>query len=312
MAITTHLVIQNNESTIATTLQSVVSLGPIVIADIGSNDKSIHICRQFKAQIYKLPNKNCRNILIEKSTTNWNLFLHPWEILAYGHKEIIEVNEGSSFYLQIFQNKDTISKEIRLWNKKYNIKFHNPVFETLLDHNSKFLENSCVYSQNHQTDYEKTFLEIEAWRKNQPTASEPYYYKACLLLNQGKYKEFLSAVDAYLFRKQDGIATINLKYYAALIYFYFNDLNKAIYHITGCIAVRPLMAEYWCLLGDLFYKANEFKKALAFYENAVILGKKRANLDEWPVEISKYKEYPERMIDNCKYMINNSSSYGSK
>ena len=62
----------------------------------------------------------------------------------------------------------------------------------------------------------------------------------------------------------------------------------------------------------VFYVDNDpYPYKATSYENAIILGKKRASLDEWPVEISKYKEYPERMIDNCKSMINNSSNYGS-
>lgn len=304
--------VQNDEHTITSTLQSIVSLGPILVADISSSDKTISICRQFKAEIFRLPKKNCMNILCDKSKTNWNLFLHPWEVLACGHKEIAEVHDGSSCYIQIFQNSvngDTISKEIRLWNKRYDIKFHNPVFETILDDKAIFLENSCIYAQLHELNYDKLLLEIEDWKKSQPTACEPYYYKACLLLNQGKYSEFLSTVELYLFRKMEGMATITLKYYAALIYLYFGDLNKSIYHITGCLVVCPLMAEYWCLLADIFYKANDFNKAYAFYQNAIILGRKRPSIDKWPVEIVKYKDYPEKMMESCKNMIKSSKSY---
>ena len=89
-----------------------------------------------------------------------------------------------------------------------------------------------------------------------------------------------------------------------------NNLNKAIFHITGCIAVKPLMAEYWCVLGDIHYRANQYKKALAFYENALILGSKRPGIDEWPVEISKYKDYPKKMIESCQSMLKGSKDYG--
>ena len=104
---------------------------------------------------------------------------------------------------------------------------------------------------------------------------------------------------------------MNIKYYAALIYLHLKDLNKAIFHIAGCIAVCPLMAEYWCLLGDIHYQANDYSKALAFYENGVILGSRRPNMDEWPVEISKYQEYPDKMIKSCQTMLKDSKDYGS-
>ena len=306
--ITTHLLVQNDKNTITTALQSVKSLGPIIIGNLGSTDGSIYICQQHDVEIYDITN---RNILTEKSTTDWNFFIHPWEILASGHQEMIEKTNSSSFYIQIFQN-DSISKEIRLWNKKSNIKFHNPVFESLADPKAEFLESAFLYSKKHSVDYEKQLKDIETWKKKQPTLAEPYYYQACVLLNQGKYKEFLFTADSYLFRKQSGIATVMLKYYTALIYLHFKDLNKAIFHIMGCIAVRPLMAEYWCLLGDIHYQAHEYKKALAFYENAIILGRKRPRLDEWPVEISKYQDYPEKMIQSCRTMLKDSKDYGSK
>jgi tetratricopeptide (TPR) repeat protein len=196
-----------------------------------------------------------------------------------------------------------------LWNKKIINKFHNPVFESLLDPQASYLEESCLYSKPHRVNYEQLLADINHWKKNQSTLAEPYYYQAMLLLSQGKFKEFLSAVDAYLFRKQTGAATVCLKYYAASVYMHFNDLRKAVYHLMGCIAVRPLMAEYWCLLGDVYYQTNEFKKALAFYENAIVLGRKRSNLDEWPVEISKYKIYPEKMFESCKSMLKDSKDY---
>ena len=306
MTITTHLLIQNDKALIIPALESIKSLGAIIIGNLGSNDGSIHICRQFGAEIYDVPQKNPRQYLSEKSTTDWNLFINPWEILVSGHDEIINKKENS--YIQIFQN-DIISKEIRLWSK---IKFHNPYFESLADPKAAFLETACLYSKSHSVDYKQSTLHAEQWIADQPTLAEPYYYHACLLLNQGKYKEFLASADSYLFRKKDGMATVNLKYYAALIHLHLNDLNKAIFHIIGCISVKPLMAEYWCLLGDIHYRASEYKKAMAFYENALILGSKRPGLDEWPVEITKYKEYPEKMINSCKSMLGGSKDYGSK
>lgn len=306
--ITTHIIVQNDAHTIVPALQSVISLGPILIGDIGSNDGTIQLCRQFQAEIYRLPAKKARNTLLEKSSNDWNFFIHPWEVLAYGQKEILSKSTGSSFYIQIFQN-DSISKEIRLWNKKIINKFHNPVFESLLDPQAGFLEESCLYSKPHSIDSDQLLTEIEHWKKNQSTLPEPYYYQAMLLLNQGKFKEFLASVDNYLFRKQTGVATVILKYYAAQVYMHFNDFPKSVRHLIGCIAVRPLMAEYWCLLGDIYYKTNDYKKALAFYENAIVLGRRRASLDEWPVEISKYKEYPEKMIASCKSMLEDSKDY---
>jgi len=90
---------------------------------------------------------------------------------------------------------------------------------------------------------------------------------------------------------------------------YLGDLNTAIKHILSCIATNPLMAEFWCLLGDIHYKLKSHIRAAAFYENAIILGEQRLKSDSWPIQISKYKEYPDRMMEKCKnYLENNLSN----
>ena len=38
-------------------------------------------------------------------------------------------------------------------------------------------------------------------------------------------------------------------------------------------------------------------KARAFYQNAIFLGRQRLRSDYWPLNYTKYKEYPEAMID---------------
>jgi tetratricopeptide (TPR) repeat protein len=69
------------------------------------------------------------------------------------------------------------------------------------------------------------------------------------------------------------------------------------------------MAEFWCLLGDIYYKQNKYEKSIAFYQNAMDLGSRRKNSDTWPLEISKYKTYPSKMINNCNKMINQKIYY---
>jgi tetratricopeptide (TPR) repeat protein len=92
-----------------------------------------------------------------------------------------------------------------------------------------------------------------------------------------------------------------IKYYSALIYFYINkDFASSVSNIIFCLEKNPTMAEFWCLLGDINFELKKYKKAFYFYENAIILGKLRVNDDELPVDIIKYKDYPEKMKINCK------------
>jgi hypothetical protein len=72
------------------------------------------------------------------------------------------------------------------------------------------------------------------------------------------------------------------------------------------------MAEFWCLLGDIHYSLlKEYDKAYSFYDNAIFLGKKRLKSDLWPMEISKYSDYPEEMKKSCNNKINKTIFLGN-
>ena len=46
-----------------------------------------------------------------------------------------------------------------------------------------------------------------------------------------------------------------------------------------------------------------------FYENALILGKKRLGSDRWPMDISKYEKYPKMMIDSCNKILSKNTDF---
>ena len=296
--LTTSIIVKNNEKTIRETLKSIVSLGNIIIGNDGSTDKAISICKEFPVKIYDLPKKNKRNFLLEKGS-DFNFYIEPWEVLTNGHQEIKELKTGS-YQIKLFQN-NLITKEIRFHNK--HLKFTNPVFETLIDNNAILLNKSLIYVKENKSDYVEQLKEINEWKSKNLMLSDPYYYQACILLQMKKYDDFIPIASHYLFLEKNGFASLMLKYYLSLVYFNKNDLNNAFQHIVGCLATKPLMAEFWCVLGDIFYKTKDYKRALYLYDNAVILGSKRLMTDEFPIEIKKYKEYPKKMIESCEKLL---------
>ena len=72
------------------------------------------------------------------------------------------------------------------------------------------------------------------------------------------------------------------------------------------------MAEFWCLLGDIYYAMNEYEKAYHFFQNALYVGQRRATNCDWFMEISKYKEYPEKMMTACSAAKRSTSLYVSQ
>ena len=250
-----------------------------------------------------------RNGLITQA--KWQMYLNSGETLAYGAQDVLEAINGTpeSYRLPIFQG-DIITKQIRLWHIERELKFSNPIFECLIDNEAKDL-NVIIYAT---TSTDPDALEyIKEWKAQFPTSPEPYYYEACVLLSQKKHNEFLSAAEQYLFRDKEKQMPVTMtRYYCAMVHCYVKkDAERAIKNLLSCLSVKPLMAEFWCLLGDVYYHLlKKYKKAASFYENALILGQNRLQSDDWPMEINKYKAYPAKMRASCEEIINNTRHMG--
>lgn len=309
--LTTHLMIQNNEETIVQTLESILPLQTkIIVADTGCRDKTVSICKSYGIPIIKvsaMPDRSAaRNELIKASQTEWQLYIEPWEILISGHDYIHDlVKSNVNYHFNVLQG-DTITKQVRLWRKNTTY-FVNPIFETLKDENSEYADVILYLEKKDQPD---TSI-IEKWKQTNPLAPDPYYFQACAALVQNKYKEFLTHAEYYLFHeRQQSISATMTRYYIGIVHcLVTNNLDAALQNALMCVAVQPLMAEFWCLLGDIYFQAREFEKSMAFYENAMLLGERRLKNDRWPMHVSKYDKYPQEMIESCKKIISNENKF---
>ena len=284
------------------------------MGDLGSSDGTVAICHKFGAIVVPFPaadnHSEVRNQLLSMSKTGWNFSLQPWEIIIAGHdliKNMVETSGCATYRMQVLRGQ-VITKEIRLSNKK--LKFSNPLYESITDDTASDLNDVIIYVKPHTQDHNEQLKKIERWKKNKPTAYEPYYYHAFILLEQRKYHEFIIMAEHYLFHQKQGIPSVMMRYYLAMVYLYeYSNVQSATKYTLECLATRPLMAEFWCLLGDIYYKTGDYEKAAAFYENAKILGGKRLKTDEWPLEITKYKQHPDQMLDSCKHLLEKSKIF---
>lgn len=304
--------IQNNELTIKETLDSLSSLNAqIIVGDIGSTDQTASICRKQGIKVTKIDCKqnrsSARNQLAALSESDWNLHLEPWETIIRGHEELEKLTIPGTFRCNVIQ-KTIITKPIRIWHKDKKINYKYPAFETIAGEG----QPTNIYIRANPPDMTIANLELlDKWKTDNPVATEPYYYKACILLTQGKYKEFLDVGNHFLFlEKKMTMASTMIKFYMATVHCYIEkSYQKAIDLLMHCLAHRPLMAEFWCLLGDIYYAIDQFDKAKCFYENAKILGSRRLNSDEWPFDIIKYKSHPDAMIESCNALFEKSQKF---
>lgn len=305
--LTTHLITKNNEQTIRRALKTLAPLQcQILVGDFGSTDKTLDICREFDCELYSLEGvkdySTARNLLIGKSSNDWQFYIEPWEGVIGGYKDL-QSPSGDMRFATIVQ-EEVATKSIRLFNKKCGSRFIRPYYESI-DPEVNPQHSSIVIGSETMSDFNCMEI-LTNWKLSEPTASEPDYYMACMYLAHRHYDQFLKLAEHYLFKEtMPTMPVIMTRYYVALVQCHIKKNGEAaLKHILKCLMVKPLMAEFWCALGDIyFYNRREVAHAVTFYENAIIMGSKRPKTDTWPVEMKKYNEYPEMMIANINKAI---------
>lgn len=304
--LTIQIIIQNNESSIEECLTSLSGLkAHIILADIGSTDKTLEICKKLghnpNSYAFADDYSKLRNKLIQPG---WNLMLEPWEVLIHGADVFEAITDVPFAYRVGIMQNDAINRAVRLWHTDLKIKFTNPVFEIL----DTPAEHADIYFKSlpHVFDAEPI---LEKWRYKEPLSTQIQYYSACCYLQKKQWTKFLDTATEYLFHeKKNQMSLIMTHYYCAMVQSYIlKNHKKAAAYLVPCLAEKPLMAEFWCLLGDIYLENKSYLKAAEFYENGILLGKHRTN-DAWPLEISKYNTYPEKMRTACLKIEENSKA----
>lgn len=308
---TIQILTKNNENTISKTLDSIRNIeAKKIIIDLESSDRTCEICSGYDVKIKSHIGKDfskIRNEFAEEDGTN--IYLNPWEVLIKGEDFLNKIIEDEKdwtdpFSVYVLEN-EIISKEIRIWK---NQKFTNPVYESI-NSNSEIEPRIVIYSNYKEIkDERKSNLEkVNKWLKDKPLSTEPYYYAACCHLSLRNYEKFTYYSNQY-FSKEMKVedSYIMLKYYNAQIKLHLKNAKGAAEDILFCLSYKPFMAEFWCLLGDIYFKQRKINKSISFYENALIIGTKRKNDDFLPIELNKYQKYPEKMIDALKSIKDNS------
>lgn len=277
-----------------------ILLDCIGVASIKSYCKTRNIT-YIKHTDYNLNYSNEKNKAIGLCKTDWIFFIDSNETIINGHnfiKEIVNTSDKPEIYSVSILNEFTITKEIRLFHKNKKVKFQNAYYESVIEKSQAI---NVFISTKNIIDYNKILKHFIEEEEKQPNQNNYKYYSACCYLACNMINEFISKSEEFLFlSKKNDMPQIMINYYLALVKCTKKlNLQSALKHILVCILYKPDMAEFWCCLGDIYYQLNETEKAKIFYTIAISVGKKRKKHDLWPLEIKKYKEYPNKMIQSC-------------
>lgn len=287
------------EATIKTLMGAKPFAKHIIAGDLSGSDSLKYFCDNNQIQYVKMSLNHdlslCHNELVARSTERWHMHLYPGETINNAAK-VTQIIQGSpaNYRLPCVQ-AGWLNKEIRLYHRDLHPRFVNPVFESVIGP-SKFLE---VYVTGADpTPFDQTNALLKTWTMKQPIAVEPRYYSTLNLLMEGKQAAFISSARSHLFTDQTvTVQNTMLRYYLACgLAGKIETRKEAAKHAVTCLAASVLMAEFWCLLGDLCLAEGGYDRARAMYRNALVLGSRRHKDDMWPMHIVKYKDHPTTMI----------------
>lgn len=222
-----------------------------------------------------------RNRLLKQAANDWQLVLEDWEKVESWEAIAWAVahSEEDAYNLHIIQ-KTLITKECRLFRRSAGRKF-NVEGVPLADNNL----DCYLRSENKPPPVLEEVLK---------SGNSYYIAQACLALRD--YKRFVSFANKFLFEGGDTLRIVNTHYWLALVYYEQKNYEEVINHALVCLAAHPCMAEYWCLLADLFVRMGQYRRAVALYENAIVMGSRRKMDDLYSIQPELYKSYPEKMI----------------
>lgn len=302
--ITTLLITKNHKEILPRTLESVKPLGPVVVGDLGSEDGTVEYCKKNEVTVYTLRFDNdyseVKNTLAAKATTDYLFWLEPGEEVVSGG-EYLEDLSLHDMYRALVIKGDLLMKQPRIY-RRGSAKFIRPVFEDVEDVAKVTLP--VVIGGDTKSDLRSMADCLSLWQSRDALNPEIDYYRACHHLMTGRYDQFLSVAEHYLFQKKTlDASTVMTRYYMASLLKKRNT-SKSLKLVMECIAAYPLMAEFWCLLGDIYLtEIKQYDRAYLFYENAMVLGSRRLEEDTMPMEISKYDDYPKKMMGGIKEAI---------
>lgn len=294
--LTVQILTRDNRGTIERCVESALSLGgEVVVGDLGSVDGTPELCKGMGVRVVGLKPVGCmsaaRNSLLGEG---FNMYLEPWEFLPPGFG-LAGLSGATAVYVVQGQ---TVSKQVRFWERG---RFRNPVFEHLDAEGPVRVRPDLVVLSDSPPDRRREYTEAcRRWSEASPTSPDPYYYLACSLLAEGLVDEFSGVSRKYMVMSGgEGDSALLMNYYIARVEASRDALKEASARILSCIAPRPTFAEFWCALGDMFFRRGKYEKARLIYENARLIGSRRRSDDMFPIEVPKYGSYPRGMERKC-------------
>jgi hypothetical protein len=267
--------------------------------------KTIDSTEDFFENIYAISdfpieNKKIKKIFISNSknrSKELNLFLKEIPdgsfLFLRDGETILKINNSLNIDKQGvgIVYKDFIRKELRICNKD-QLFFDNWHSEMIP---GDFQTNPNIIIKA-PTDV--LFSPSEDWISYEPTSRSALFYQALNCYYNKEYDKFLSMADHLLFTHKIPLENELwiLMFMSYLYFFKYNMPNDGVRSISLALAKKPEMAEFWCIIGDFYFKNKLYEMSKTCFKYALASAKIRDTTDPYFIFPKKYKDHPENMI----------------
>lgn len=316
-----NIITKDNEPYLKNTLDCSKKISDeIVIVFTGEkNSEEYKLCKQYcpDTTYYFKWNNNfskARNFAIDKTKSKWIIWLDSDEFIDDESIENIKKlinNKINNMYHQFkLVHGSTTMGQIRMFLKHDDIRWQNPIHERIIPKNfpDKHSGIKIIHKVNNINDSSVRNINILNKELEINQNNHEYHFYLAIeyhLINQQMKSLFHAEKFLYLYNNTSiDTKKIYIRYLIAWINAYdLKNYQKSVEILLAQLIINCNISEFWCLLGDIYFKMGRIKNAYQFYKNALTMGEYKYD-NMWITDLDKYNKYPNLMLKICEDNLN--------
>lgn len=284
------MIVKDEEKTLPRLLKSAEGVfDELVIVDTGSKDKTKDIARSFGAKIYDFTwiddFSAARNFSFSKVTSQWVMWLDADdEIVDTDRSRLLELKkhlgDADAYLMSYNYAQDQDGKPLvrfyrhRILRNDGRVAWKCPIHEHMVIPPG-FREAMTNVTVTHRRGLEAATQDrgrnIRLLRKavkDDPSSQRMKFYFGKELYSEGEFQECVKTLEDYLLKGDWHENMVNAHHFLALAYAATKEMEKAIDACVRGIRLDPRWAEFYCVIGQIYYDRGDWSRAAQWFEIA--------------------------------------------
>lgn len=284
------MIVRDEERNLGRCLGSAKGLfDEIIIVDTGSKDRTKEIAASFGAKIHDFAwiddFSAARNFAFSKVTTEWIMWLDADdELIPEDHARLMELKKhlgAAEAYLMAYNYaQDSEGKPLvrffrhRILKNDGRVRWKCPIHEHMvIPPGFRECMTNIVVTHRRSADAatQDKGRNIRLLRKavrDDPTSQRMKFYFGKELYSECEFKECAQVLEEYLSKGDWHENMVNAHHFLSLAYAAVNEKEKAIDACIRGIRLDPRWAEFYCVIGQIYYDRGDWGRATQWFEIA--------------------------------------------